>query len=363
MTSGKLDTIRRSWYASLALLLPIQLASQQITFTEHVAPIIINNCVECHRPGAVTPFPFLTYEHVSSKAKLIKEVTSSRYMPPWIADPNFRHFDNERLLTKDQINTISLWVEQGKKKGDPSKMPAIPTYFENSLINRKPDLILRLPKPYKLPGNNKEHFIAHKFPVELPGPMSIESIEFIAGNRDLTHHMNFTIVIPEPNTCIYAGVRSVDKTLISTQELLRQINLLPAHEGIPNTVYYGSWVPGMSPQRFYGDIGINVPKSFVVLLDVVHYIGSPVNTTDDPKMYIFFKDKPVKRTVKMLNMGSGLSAIRPPLELQPNTVQSFVTRAQMPYDISIMYCMAHMHLLGKSFEAVAVPPPYKDTIP
>ncbi len=36
-------------------------SAQDVTYAEHVAPILMENCVTCHRPGEVAPQSFLTY--------------------------------------------------------------------------------------------------------------------------------------------------------------------------------------------------------------------------------------------------------------------------------------------------------------
>src|SRR5438874_4264436 len=61
--------------------------STQVTFTKDVAPILLNRCVECHRPGEVAPMSLLTYQDVRPWAKSIKEKVLEHSMPPWFADP------------------------------------------------------------------------------------------------------------------------------------------------------------------------------------------------------------------------------------------------------------------------------------
>ena len=68
-------------FASVALL-P---AADSITFSEHVAPIVYQNCVTCHRPGEAAPFSLISYEDVKKRGSLIATVTKARYMPPWHA--------------------------------------------------------------------------------------------------------------------------------------------------------------------------------------------------------------------------------------------------------------------------------------
>src|SRR5436190_11103090 len=55
-----------------------------LTFPD-VAPILHLNCVVCHRPGGMAPFPLLNYADVKKRSRQIAQVTHSRYMPPWHA--------------------------------------------------------------------------------------------------------------------------------------------------------------------------------------------------------------------------------------------------------------------------------------
>ena len=101
-------------------------AATAVTFTETIAPIILQNCASCHRPGEAAPFSLLTYEDVRKKGALITAVTKSGYMPPWHAEHGYGEFADERRLTPDQIALIDAWVKQGMPQGDPAKMPPAP---------------------------------------------------------------------------------------------------------------------------------------------------------------------------------------------------------------------------------------------
>src|SRR5215204_2015854 len=69
------------------------------TFSETIAPIVYQHCVECHSQDGPAPFPLVTYEDVAQRGALIAEVTKSRYMPPWHAAPGAGEFVGERRLT------------------------------------------------------------------------------------------------------------------------------------------------------------------------------------------------------------------------------------------------------------------------
>src|SRR5215468_4614460 len=93
-----------------ALLAP---QAKTITFNEHVAPIVYDNCVTCHRPGEAAPFSLITYDDVKKRGSLIATVTKRRYMPPWHATHGYGEFSDERRLTDAQIAMIGEWVQQG----------------------------------------------------------------------------------------------------------------------------------------------------------------------------------------------------------------------------------------------------------
>ena len=61
-------------------------AKEDVTFAEHVAPIIFNSCASCHRPGEAAPFPLTSYQEVKARGRLIATTTASGRMPPWKAE-------------------------------------------------------------------------------------------------------------------------------------------------------------------------------------------------------------------------------------------------------------------------------------
>ena len=94
-------------------------AADDVTFNEHIAPIIFNNCSSCHRPEQAAPFALLSYSDVTKRSQLIRAVTQSRYMPPWHAAPNYGHFADERRMSDDEIALIGKWVDSGRPKVTP----------------------------------------------------------------------------------------------------------------------------------------------------------------------------------------------------------------------------------------------------
>ena len=83
-------TDRAHWLAGLVVVV-VGLAggpavAQEVTFTQDVAPIMWEHCVECHRPGSFAPMSLLSYETAHRYASLIKFRVQERLMPPWHID-------------------------------------------------------------------------------------------------------------------------------------------------------------------------------------------------------------------------------------------------------------------------------------
>lgn len=87
-------------------------------FSQGCLPILQKNCQTGHRPREATPMVFLTYKDVRPWAKAIRTAVILRKMPPWLADPLFGHFLNDRSLKQSEIETIVKWADAGAPEGD-----------------------------------------------------------------------------------------------------------------------------------------------------------------------------------------------------------------------------------------------------
>ena len=95
-------------------------AQEQITYTDHVAQIITDNCVVCHREGGIGPMQFTSYEQVRPWAPLIQMKVASREMPPYAYDHGIgiQELQADWRLAQEDIDTIVAWVDQGSPLGE-----------------------------------------------------------------------------------------------------------------------------------------------------------------------------------------------------------------------------------------------------
>jgi hypothetical protein len=333
-----------------------------VTFTEHVAPILYNNCTICHRPGGTAHFSLVTYEDARRNAGANAFVTKEKIMPPWPADPHYTQFVGQRILSDKDIKILAKWAEDGAPKGDSNKLPKLPNYPVGSTVGT-PDMRIAV-QPYLLKGNSPDRFLLVKVPYELPADTFASLVEFMPGSRNVVHHVNGDMVKYEydKKRDVLAGDRIVDMVEDTASLLQAFVKLgLPNDDGSYPVLQKSvvNYLPGVAGQRYPAGIGgYRLPRKGAFLLNDLHYgFTNKEDILDSSYINIFFTKTPPNRPVQEFQLGTlGVVPVEPDLVIQPNTVKPVHSRFTVPFDISILTINPHMHLLGKSFKAYALQP-------
>ena len=338
---------------------------QQVTFSAHIAPIVYKNCAPCHRSGEAGPFPLLTYKDVSQRAELVRYVTRTRYMPPWPADPSYRHFSGENVLTDEQVALIGRWVDQGAPEGDRTKLPPPPSFPRGSQLG-KPDLVVKMPSHFRIAGGNADRFVSMRLPFSMPRDTFVRALEFVPGNRKLVHHVNAHLINYSRGRP--RGLLKGPWFSEAGEHNLRALDALGLGDttaiGASMTLSVANYLPGTATPLYPRGIGgFRMARQGELLMHHIHYGPTPDDQADSSYFNVFFAEEPPARPTYTLLLGTlGRAPVVPPLIIPPNTIKTFRTQFTLPADISVLTINPHMHLLGKSFVAYAVSPA-GDTIP
>ncbi len=336
------------------------------TFSGDIAPLFYNNCVPCHRPGEAGPFSLITYKDIKKRSETIKYVVETRYMPPWPADPNYRHFVGERYLSDAQIEMLITWIDNGLPIGDSSNIPDPPDYPQGSQMG-EPDMVIEMQDSFLIRGINLDHFVFIKIPFELERDTFIRLMEFVPGNRQLAHHMNGHLInyLPHKKANHITGKNVVFPDSLGALNAYKEMDIFNDDGSMPELkTLVCNYLPGVSPVVFPEDLGgFRVSKKATFFMQDMHYGPTSIDQWDKSKINIFFAKKRPKRIPHETQMGTlGISKIEPPLIIPPDTVMTFITKYQVSEAISLLMVNPHMHLLGREFKAYAVTLK-KDTIP
>ncbi len=325
----------------LSLLLFLANANAQApTWSEHILPILQKNCAPCHRPNGGAPFPLLTCEDASARATFIAHLAAQRIMPPWYADPGFRTFHNQRILTDAEIETLRLWAEAGAPCGKRKKKAKI---SEAAFAQKfpAPDLTLRMTKEFTIPGDNSEQFRIFVIPTEVEKERFVRGIEFRPGNLQMAHHARLmldTTGLLRPDDGVVAGD--------SNTELTRRNVIL-------NDYFWQGWLPGTFGVFYPEGFAKRLPQNADIVLNM-HYSPSPVEAKDRSEVRIWYAEKPPERLIKTFVLDEN-SVVNQPFVLPANVVTTFYMRSEpLPKSVSLFSVLPHAHLLCRSFKAYAI---------
>lgn len=108
------EPVREARTAAVGCVFESWSGPRTVTWARDIAPILAANCVECHRPGDVAPFALLAHADAQKHARMMAEVCSSGFMPPWKAAPQHGSFREERRLGARQLAALRAWSEIGR---------------------------------------------------------------------------------------------------------------------------------------------------------------------------------------------------------------------------------------------------------
>ncbi len=102
--------------------------NSKITYSKHIARLLNEHCVLCHRPGQIGPFSLTSYEDAAGWAEMIGEVVAEQRMPPWHADPKYGKFADDPRLSAEEKGLIAEWIAAGAPRETWPICPRLPSF-------------------------------------------------------------------------------------------------------------------------------------------------------------------------------------------------------------------------------------------
>lgn len=325
-------------------LLPFFAVAQPYWSTD-VAPILYSNCTKCHNPNGIAPFSLITYSDAANEANDIKQSVTNRTMPPWPPDTAYRHFMHERILSQQEIQTISDWVDNGIQQGNLSQAPTPPVYNGQAEI-ANPDETIQIPtytvntatdlyRCFVMPaGNTQDEFIT--------------KVEVLPGNRNIVHHV--LVFQDQSNTCY----------------------TLDANDPGPGYTWFGDvgsstatlvmgWVPGQGMWQLPQNMGIKLLQNTNIIMQV-HYPGGTFAQVDSTQVRFTYSSGAVREVYLAAAINHVTSITNGPLYIPADSVKTFYAEEDVQYNVSVISVAPHMHLIGQTICSYAIDPT-GDTIP
>ncbi len=329
----------------------------ELDYAQDIAPIIQNNCRECHQKGGIAPWSMDSYKQVAGRGTMMREVIRTRLMPPWDADPAHGKFANDKSLTPAEQRAVIHWVEQGCKPSntDPLATTSAPKQAEWPL--GKPDFIVELP-PQDIPATGTLPYRKPTLTINLPADTWIRAVDLRPSEPQWMHHAFAFDAATELEDEFgddprFQRLKDFLKGRPIPPEMEKRLERRP--RGL--TTFFASYVPGLEPAFFPEGTGKFLKKETTLTFQL-HYTTNGKAGTDRPRLGLYFakKDKP-DTELKVT------SAFQLRLQIPPNE-RNVPASAERTFSKPItMYAVSpHMHYRGSSMRYTAVYPDGKKEV-
>jgi peroxiredoxin/mono/diheme cytochrome c family protein len=294
----------------------------EVTYSNQIARLMQNRCVECHRTGQIAPFALTNYDEVAGWAEMIEETVNDRRMPPWHANPEFGHFSNDLRLTDDELALIHAWVAAGAPEGNPQDLPVPKQYAEGWMMPEEPDVVVHMAdEAVEVPA---EGTVEYKYFEVDPGFTEdkwVQVAECLPDNRGVVHHI---IVFVRPPSGTGAERRNRDA---------RGFHFL------------AGFAPGTRPFVLPDGMAKKIPAGSKLVFQL-HYTPNGSPQKDRSSIGLKFVKDPASVTQQVATTNAINHLFEIPAHADNHPVKA--TR-KIARDTTLLSMFPHMHLRGKSF--------------
>jgi hypothetical protein len=289
-------------------------ALKDVTYAEHVAPILQKHCWQCHQSGESAPFALTSYKQASSRADAVAEVVADQRMPPWFASHEFGPFVNRRGLSDDERATILDWARAGAAEGAAAKAPAAPKPPESKWLIGTPDLVLQS-NEFDVPAQGdipyKHTILPHVFTADT----WVQGVQILPDNPRVMHHCNMGFA-----------------------------NLT---EGFNEANFITGNVPGGEPMDLDNGVAFCIPKGSVLGLQI-HFVATGKPEKCRIAVGLRYPRGVVQQRLHNIQLTNRGFAIPPGAPAHKITATRVLDR-----DVTVVGLFSHMHLRGRDMTFAA----------
>ena len=289
-----------------------------VTYSNQIARILQNRCVECHREGEIAPFALTDYEEVVGWAEMIQEVVRDGRMPPWHASDECGPFENGRQLTQGREGSDLRLGPSGRSRGRSQRLAEPRTWVTGWQLPGTPDFVAPLTeKPYRVPAEGEVRYQYFQIDPGFKEDKWVSGVEIQPGNRAVVHHvLMFAGTADDAGDHFRGGANGYD----------------------------GIFVPGQRVQPYPAGMARRIAAGSRLVFQV-HYTPNGSEQFDQSRVGMTFVDpESVEYEVRTA------SAVNTDLRIPPQEANYRVEAAspRLPATARLVALNPHMHLRGKS---------------
>lgn len=309
-----------------------------ISYAVDVAPIIAENCADCHRENSIAPFALDSHQLVQGWSPMIREVLLTKRMPPGQVDPHVGNIMDMSNLSDAEMQTLVHWIDAGAPRDgetDPLAQLTWPESKWRAAPGREPDLIVKIP-PQQIPATGVVDYLNVYADIPIEKDVWIQGSEIVPGDYSVLHHVITRVVQPEQA----AGDVRPDE---GDDEF--------AGEGASDVPMAGltGYVPGRRP--VLEENGGGLLRAGTKVAFQLHYTTSGKEVTDHSELGIYLYPE---GEVPEIEKTSGGRALNNHFMIPAGAKDYEVSEsAIVEKDAYLVSFMPHMHFRGKRMKFIA----------
>lgn len=308
---------------------------KQITYQEHVRPILEAKCVACHHPGGNRPENISTYSAAVGWAAMMREVVRNHRMPLEAADSYYTKYEYDFSLTPEETGLLVKWAESGVIEGKVGK-PSPPQTPTTRPI--RTDFTLG-PVTIDIPAQG-DRLKYTKFLGQAPRDLWIVANERDLSKKGILHHMKL-VVTDSP------------QTILETQG--NQIAATEKDEGMGAAVIYLR-NHGFGPETYPPGMAVKIAKgSYIYLEQHVGLTGREEKLTTAIRLQL--GNSAQLEEMKRVFLTNTQFTIPAGAKNFPLTQEKI-----LEHDIELLRILPHMHKRGQSIRVTVRDPAGKESV-
>lgn len=347
-------------------------AHGELSYEHDIAPIIAENCAECHRQGGIAPFAMDSKLAIQGWSPMIREVILTKRMPPGQIDNKVGHkMRNEMNLADAEIQKLVSWIDAGantESETDPlARLEWPETKWTLAEVLGEPDIIVEIP-PQTIPATGVVDYMNIPIDLGLTEDRWVRGSEVAPGSPEVLHHIITTVIPPEGRRDPMAAIVEAINALPEERAVKIRTDIFTAVAagepppidrifaenpdldvsgliggGDENQGSVAGYAPGNSFSLNPEGVG-GLLKAGSTLNLQMHYTTSGRETVDATEIAIYFYDEDVIPAERMSGGVGNAFTIDIPAQAKDHEMQ-LVTH--VPEEAEIYSLMPHMHFRGK----------------
>jgi hypothetical protein len=313
-------------------------AACQITYFEHVAPIVKENCQSCHSTDDIGPMSLSTYDEVASYASMIKFVMDTKLMPPFKADYHKVEYANERSISEAEKLFIAKWIEDGLLEGTPPDSISVNI---SKAIEPRYDYTICMSESFEHYGIYYDQYQVFVLPTSMNEGKYIKEIHFEPGNKEIVRSATISLATK--------GRSSTMDNWDPRYGFFAYGNL-GFNATFPN---WYNWMPHTKGLGLDNNNHLYIPKDSEILMHI-HYGPYGEIQKDSSCIHFEYADKPgpITQNVPLVHSEFVKDSFLIESDLKKRISSSFI----IPVDTKLKSVTPLAHLLCRSWQVFAVLP-------